>query len=43
MFPMEASQILAALTVGESIDWEFKSAKGGFPSSFWGAIEVEGV
>ena len=35
MFSMEASQILTALTVGESIDWEFKSAKGGFPGSFW--------
>jgi hypothetical protein len=32
---MDASQILTALTVGESIDWEFKSAKGGFPGSFW--------
>ena len=27
--------ILAAAKVGESADWEFKSAKGGFPGGFW--------
>ena len=28
-------RILAAARVGENDDWEFKSAKGGFPKSFW--------
>jgi ATP-dependent DNA helicase RecG len=28
-------QILQAARVGESTDWEFKSARGGFPGSFW--------
>ncbi|NNN07101.1 MAG: hypothetical protein HKL90_14495 [Elusimicrobia bacterium] len=28
-------RILAAARVGENADWEFKSAKGGFPGSFW--------
>ncbi|MDQ3000081.1 MAG: putative DNA binding domain-containing protein [Fibrobacterota bacterium] len=28
-------QILEAARIGESTDWEFKSAKGGFPGSFW--------
>jgi predicted HTH transcriptional regulator len=28
-------QILHAAQVGESTDWEFKSARGGFPGSFW--------
>lgn len=27
--------ILRAAKIGESGDWEFKSAKGGFPGSFW--------
>jgi ATP-dependent DNA helicase RecG len=27
--------ILAATELGENCDWEFKSAKGGFPGSFW--------
>ena len=27
--------ILSALNLGETQDWEFKSAKGGFPKSFW--------
>ena len=27
--------ILQACAIGESTDWEFKSAKGGFPGSFW--------
>lgn len=27
--------ILQATHIGESSDWEFKSAKGGFPGSFW--------
>lgn len=27
--------ILEAVQVGETTDWEFKSAKGGFPGSFW--------
>ena len=29
------SDILAAAQVGETTDWEFKSARGGFPGSFW--------
>jgi len=28
-------RILRAARVGESTDWEFKSARGGFPGSFW--------
>jgi ATP-dependent DNA helicase RecG len=28
-------QILEAAKVGEGTDWEFKSAKGGLPGSFW--------
>ncbi len=28
-------RILAAARVGENDDWEFKSAKGGFPTSLW--------
>ncbi len=28
-------QILLAAQIGETTDWEFKSAKGGFPGSFW--------
>jgi ATP-dependent DNA helicase RecG len=28
-------RILKAVQAGETIDWEFKSAKGGFPGSFW--------
>ena len=28
-------KILEAAHVGETTDWEFKSAKGGFPGSFW--------
>ncbi len=28
-------RILEAARVGESTDWEFKSARGGFPGSFW--------
>lgn len=28
-------RILEAVQVGETTDWEFKSAKGGFPGSFW--------
>ena len=27
--------ILEAARVGETTDWEFKSARGGFPGSFW--------
>ncbi len=27
--------LLDAAQVGESVDWEFKSAKGGFPRSLW--------
>lgn len=27
--------ILQAARVGESADWEFKSARGGFPGNFW--------
>jgi ATP-dependent DNA helicase RecG len=29
------SDILTAAKIGETTDWEFKSAKGGFPGSFW--------
>ena len=28
-------RILEAARIGESTDWEFKSARGGFPGSFW--------
>lgn len=28
-------EILHAARIGETTDWEFKSARGGFPSSFW--------
>lgn len=28
-------RVLAAARVGEDSDWEFKSARGGFPGSFW--------
>ncbi|MGI5939648.1 MAG: RNA-binding domain-containing protein [Thermoleophilia bacterium] len=27
--------ILTAIQIGETTDWEFKSARGGFPRSFW--------
>ncbi len=29
------NRILEAAGVGENTDWEFKSARGGFPGSFW--------
>lgn len=29
------ADILRAAALGEDSDWEFKSAKGGFPGSFW--------
>ena len=32
---MNSQDILAAVAAGESQDWEFKSAKGGFPASVW--------
>ena len=32
---MNANDILDAVLAGESADWEFKSAKGGFPASVW--------
>ena len=32
---MKDHEILDAVTAGESLDWEFKSAKGGFPLSVW--------
>ena len=32
---MNDHEILNAVTAGESLDWEFKSAKGGFPASVW--------
>ncbi len=32
---MNASDILSAVNSGESQDWEFKSAKGGFPATVW--------
>ncbi|CAK0768812.1 hypothetical protein CCP4SC76_500011 [Gammaproteobacteria bacterium] len=35
MAVMNELEILDALSAGESTDWEFKSAKGGFPASVW--------
>lgn len=32
---MNASEILSAVSAGESQDWEFKSARGGFPANVW--------
>jgi ATP-dependent DNA helicase RecG len=32
---MTEREILAALSIGEGRDWEFKSAKGGVPGSLW--------
>ena len=32
---MDVRQILNALGIGEDVDWEFKSARGGIPSSLW--------
>jgi len=32
---MDEQQILKALSIGEDVDWEFKSAKGGLPGSLW--------
>ncbi len=32
---MKDHDILNAVAAGESLDWEFKSAKGGFPLSVW--------
>ena len=32
---MNSQDILNAVSSGESADWEFKSAKGGFPRSVW--------
>lgn len=32
---MNANDILTAVKAGEDEDWEFKSAKGGLPSSLW--------
>ena len=32
---MNSQEILAAVAAGESQDWEFKSAKGGFPANVW--------
>ena len=32
---MDPIEILDAVAAGESTDWEFKSAKGGFPGSVW--------
>ena len=29
------TKILKAINAGESSDWEIKSARGGFPGSFW--------
>ena len=30
-----AGEILKALSIGEEVDWEFKSARGGLPGSLW--------
>ncbi|MEI6386487.1 MAG: ATP-binding protein [Spirochaetota bacterium] len=35
MSELDMDALLAALQLGETQDWEFKSAKGGFPGSFW--------
>jgi ATP-dependent DNA helicase RecG len=32
---MNETEILEAVSTGESADWEFKSAKGGFPANVW--------
>ena len=32
---MQIQDLLNAIDIGESSDWEFKSAKGGVPSSLW--------
>ena len=32
---MKDHEILDAVAAGESRDWEFKSANGGFPASAW--------
>ena len=32
---MDEQTILKALALGEDVDWEFKSAKGGLPGSLW--------
>ncbi len=33
--PFSTDDILAALSIGENSDWEFKSARGGTPASLW--------
>ena len=35
MSDIQLKKILEAAQIGETTDWEFKSAKGGFPGSFW--------
>jgi ATP-dependent DNA helicase RecG len=35
MKQLDLDALLSALQLGETQDWEFKSAKGGFPKSFW--------
>jgi predicted HTH transcriptional regulator len=32
---MDANDILTAVHAGEDADWEFKSARGGFPANLW--------
>ncbi len=35
MYSSIPEKLLKAARIGEGVDWEFKSARGGFPRSFW--------
>lgn len=35
MYSSIPEKLLNAARIGEGVDWEFKSARGGFPRSFW--------